>query len=229
MEEAGQIAHGAAELIRESVAHLPDVDSSLYESALLLTRFAETIPALDESALHLAHFADTIPWLDRSAAQLTVFTEHSHDLRRFAETVEQLPDRLNLRELEQLATRLESVVYNMPEPATPRAFAPASTIGTAPSDARRSFSDEWLPVAKNVLAGLAVGLVLGAAGVGWLWWHHSGTAAAERQACTGPSRPANFTVTRDVEVKVSGSPSASPSPFVCPTWYPPPVPRPASR
>lgn len=53
LEEAGQIAHGAAELIRESVAHLPDVDSSLYESALLLTRFAETIPALDESALHL--------------------------------------------------------------------------------------------------------------------------------------------------------------------------------
>lgn len=117
----------------------------------------------------------------------------------------------------------------MPEPAAPRAFVPATTTGTTPSDARRSFVDESLPLAKKVLAGLTAGLVLGAAGVGWLCWKHVDTAAVERQACTGPSRPANFTVTRDVEVKVSGSPSASPSPFVCPTWYPPPVPRPAKR
>ncbi|MFG1995305.1 hypothetical protein ACGFJ7_35550 [Actinoplanes sp. NPDC048988] len=66
LEQAGKIAHGAAELLQSSADALPEID----HSAQLLMFFADVVPSFDRSAQHLGLFVDAMPGFEHSAAQL---------------------------------------------------------------------------------------------------------------------------------------------------------------
>jgi len=224
LEQAGAIAHGAAELLRDSASALPEID----HSAQLLMLFADVVPSFDRSAQHLASFIEVVPSFDSSASSLA---EHAVTLGRFSDSLDRIANQGEVQRLEDVAERLESAVdqaarLHGPAIETRRPVPVMPVSSSAPDDER-----DLLFVAKVAGVALAAGLLVGAAATGWAWWHHASTAAQDRQACTGPSRPADFTVQRQVKVKVkvSGTPTQSPSPYVCATWYPDPIPRPAKR
>ncbi len=223
LEQAGAIAHGAAELLRDSASALPEID----DSAQLLMLFADVMPYFDRSAQHLASFINVVPYFDRSASSLA---EHAMTLSRFSDSLDRIANQGEVQRLEDVAQRLESAVDQAAQlrvPAIePRRPVPVMSVSSSltPDNER-----DLLFVAKVAGVALATGLLVGVAATGWAWWHHASTAAQDRQACTGPSRPADFTVKRQVKVKVSGTPTQSPSPYVCAAWYSDPIPRPAKR
>ncbi|MFG1995306.1 hypothetical protein ACGFJ7_35555 [Actinoplanes sp. NPDC048988] len=125
-----------------------------------------------------------------------------------------------------MAGQLESAVDRLAElnePSVPRLRPnPIPVRASTPSTGRHNPKRLAKAAGIALLAGFLLGMIV----MGWFWWHHSSGAKEDRLACTGPSRPANFTVQRQVEVKVSGTPTHSPSPYVCETWYPEPIDRP---
>jgi len=106
LEQAGAIAHGAAELLHSSVAGLPEID----HSAQLLMFFADVLPSFDHSAQQLAYSVAAMPGFGHSAEQLerlidvaprldysaSVLAEHGEALGRVADLLERATGQVDL-------------------------------------------------------------------------------------------------------------------------------------
>ena len=224
-EEAGLIAHNAAEMLRDAVEQMPALGSDLHRTAQLLMSFADQMPHFGQSAMHLSSFAD-------SGAGRSLY-DVAEALNKFSTTVD-------VYELQRTVDQLNVVADRFPNPhdfreasaelseARRAVVVPRPRVaGLGPQDAVADVEPDTdlFRVVKAVLISVVVGLVIGAAGVGWLMHNSAVKATQTRQACTGASAPPGFVVQRSV--KVQGK--LSPSPYVCPTWYPKPIVRPGKH
>jgi hypothetical protein len=243
LENAGQLAHESAGLLRAAVDRMPEVDGDLYQAAVMLTHFADVMSDLHQSASALADFADTTGHVlpDAAASFDKLASLELSELTSLVIRLERLADADGLV---QAAHHVETVLSRVPQPDAYRQAIEEST-SAMPSVRPYVVADEddapvtaqWrstVPAVtdpktrlKRALAAIGAGVLIGAMGVGWLLTASAASAEADRQACTGPSVPAKFTVTRMVEVKAT--PSVSPSPYTCETWYPEPVLRPGRK
>ncbi|MEH0841891.1 hypothetical protein V6U81_05770 [Micromonospora sp. CPCC 205711] len=237
LEDAGQIAHGAAELLREAVERLPSPDSELHHSAQLLAYFAETVPDLSYSAQQLGLFAETVSGNTLLAAAEAFEHFANFDVTSRLETAvgdlrqatAEIPNVGALREIAQEFPRAEEYRAAFTERPAPFQRSPQPTRPLSPQPARPAVRStaQSKPRLKRLAGTLVAGILIGSIGVAWAMNSSRRSMEEERQACTGPSVPAKFTVTRTVEV--DATPSLSPSPFVCETWYPQPITRPTKR
>ncbi|MFI6241421.1 hypothetical protein ACIBEF_16255 [Micromonospora sp. NPDC050795] len=235
LEKAGRLTHDAAEMLRSAVAHIPTPDSEFHRSAMLLANFADALPSFDRSARALGLFVDAHPSFGSAANSLGMFVERmpAHVLSDASTAFSSFSERVDIHRMAGAATSLEAVLGNMPNPEeyrqAGRELANNLSVVNSLADAENPSGAQQVFVTRNGLPGpaiLALLVVAALAGIlGTVWIGNKSRQGAEdaRQACTGPSIPPNFKVTRQIEVEAT--PSLSPSPFVCETWYPPPITR----
>ncbi|MFC4018906.1 hypothetical protein ACFOW4_13270 [Micromonospora sp. GCM10011542] len=247
LESAGQIAHGAAELLREAVERLPAPDGEFHHSAQLLAYFAETVPDLSHSAQQFGLFAETVTGgtlltaaeafehftnfdvIDRLQAAVDVTSRLEAAISDLRNVAAEIPNIEALREVAQVFPQAEDYRLALAERPAPPQRSPQPTRPLSPLPARpavRPSIQRGLRF-KTIGGTLAAGILIGGIGAAWAMADSRKSAEEDRQACTGRSAPANFTVNRTVEV--DATPSVSPSPFVCETWYPQPITRPTKR
>lgn len=242
LENAGQLAHHTATLLRAAVDRLPEHDGDLYRAAVMLTDFAHAMGNLHQSALLLAEFAQTTSRsLPDTATSLETFAKF--DLEGLTTLVTRLENLTGGDRVAHVVREVESALSRMPKPDDYRTVGEELTA-SMPSVRPYVVDEDAAPVAapwastvpagldsrmrfKRGLAAVGAGVLVGAVGVGWLLTASAASAEEDRQACTGPSVPAKFTVTRMVEV--DATPSVSPSPYACETWYPKPILRPGRK
>ncbi|MFF4893439.1 hypothetical protein [Micromonospora chersina] len=247
LEDAGQIAHGAAELLREAVERLPAPDSELHHSAGLLAYFAETVPDLSHSAEQFGLFAETVTGttlltaaeafeqftnsdvIDRIEAAVNVTSRLEAAIGELRAVAAEIPNVEALREVAQVFPRAQDYHLALAERPAPPQRSPQQTRPLSPPAPRPVIRSRVQsgPRFKTIGGTLLAGILIGSIGAAWAITDGRKSAEEDRQACTGRSAPANFTVNRTV--KVDATPSVSPSPFVCETWYPQPITRPKKR
>lgn len=242
LENAGELAHETAVLLRAAVDRMPELDGDLYRAAVMLTNFADVMGDLHQSATALANFAELmggglLPTAARSFDRL-VETD-LYDLKRLVERLESLTGADGVVNVVQ---HVDAALSRLPQPDAYRQVGEELTSAMAAvrpyvydddepvrvqSSAFQRSNTDRTSLAKKVAAALGIGVAVGAFGIGWAMTATAASAEEDRQACTGASVPAKFTVTRMVEV--DATPSVSPSPYTCETWYPDPILQPGRK
>ncbi|MEV0330835.1 hypothetical protein AB0H63_30915 [Micromonospora echinospora] len=244
LEKAGHLAHDTASLFREAVERAPALDSDFHYSARTLGIFVDALPNFDRSAQQLGIFADSISGSTLNELTNSLNQLCGYGLSTLEELVSQLraatinlpsPDdyrraMIGFPQLEELSANVEELrnVSQEISRLAPRNTIPKAAPRPQPSKApaRVGTGTRNLPL-KLAIGAFLIGLAAGAIAVAWFSSTTSKAAEEDRQSCTGAKAPPGFVVTR--QVKVKATPSVSPSPYVCPTWYPQPIPNPTKR